>query len=142
MGNKKQLECLFFRYQSIQLFLEQHLGLCAQETRHFRLPDYVSDFRSTHLNNKDASGQPPKGLDCFDSIFIVSTTLPFLAQNSDASLYAFFCNVLEFVKPVSPVCATLYESEPSGITPELEVQAVKTKKLINNKFFNLLPLHF
>ena len=99
----------------------------------------MSAFRSTHLNNKDASGQPPKGLDCFDSISIVWTTLPFLAQNTVASLYAFFCNVLEFVKPVSPVCAILYESAPSGITPELEVQAVKAKHEINIKLFNLFP---
>jgi len=68
--------------------------------------------------------------------------LPFVAQKIEASLYAFFCKVLEFVKPVSPVCAILYESAPSGITPELEVQAVKVKQEINIKIFNIFPFNF
>jgi hypothetical protein len=99
----------------------------------------MSDLLSIQLNNKYASGQPPKGRDCLDCISIVSTTLPFLSQYTAASLYAFFFKVLAFVKPVSPVCETRYEFEPSGITPELVVQAVKDKQIANNNIFNLFP---
>ena len=93
-----------------------------------KMHDYDSIFLTTHLNNKDASGHPPSGRDCLDSILTVSTTFSFCAQKLDASMYAFFCRVFELVNPVSPVCTTLKESDPSGIIPVLEAQAVNNKE--------------